>query len=183
MLRAAQPRRYPGAPVRHILTLFDGRVVVLAVVLALAALVAVVVRRRTGDAWQLFLALCGSALIATMTIGNRGIVVFHIGVADDFTWWTRNWGTLPSLMSSDIGWWLNVALFVPAAVGWTLFTMRPLAVAAVLLFVVIAIETLQATVLSGAGDPTDLVANTLGVAFGVGAAVAWMRRSETAARR
>ena len=58
---------------RHILTLFDGRVVVLAVVLlALAALVAVVVGRRTDTVWQLFLALCGSALIATMTIGNWG---------------------------------------------------------------------------------------------------------------
>ena len=86
-------------------------------------------------------------------------------------------------MSSDIGWWLNVVLFVPAAVGWTLFTMRPFAVAAVLLLVVIAIETLQATVLSGAGDPTDLVANALGVALGVGAAVAWTQRSETAARQ
>ena len=84
---------------RHILTLFDGRVVVLAVVLlALAALVAVVVGRRTDTVWQLFLALCGSALIATMTIGNRGIVVSDMGFADDFTWWTRNWGTLPSLI-------------------------------------------------------------------------------------
>jgi hypothetical protein len=169
---------------RHILTLVDGRVVGLAaLLLASAALVAFVVGRRNGPAWHLFIALGGTALIATMTIGNRGIVVSTNGLADDFTWWTRNWGTLPSLMSVDLGWWLNVALFVPAALGWTLVTMRPLAVSVVLALVVFAIETLQATVLSGAGDPTDVVANALGIALGVGAAFAWSRRSRTTAIR
>lgn len=168
---------------RHVLTLVDGRVVALAVVLlVLAAVTALVVDRRSGAGWRTFFALCGTALIATLTIGNRGIVVSNNGLADDFTWWTRNWGTLPSLVSGDIGWWFNVALFVPAATGWTVLTKRPFAVSVVLLLAVVAIETLQATVLSGAGDPTDVVANGLGIAIGVGAALVWSRWLRTVER-
>ena len=168
---------------RHVLTLVDGHVVALAMVLlVMAAIAALVVGRRNGGGWRTFFALCGTALIATLTIGNRGIVVSYNGLADDFTWWTRNWGTLPSLVSGDIGWWFNVALFVPAAIGRTVLTKRPFAVSVVLLLAVVAIETLQATVLSGAGDPTDVVANGLGIAIGVGASLVWSRRLRTVER-
>lgn len=72
---------------RHILTLFDGRVVVLALaLLALAALFAVVVGRRTGTVWQLFLALCGSALVATDLVANALGIAAGAGAAIA---WTR----------------------------------------------------------------------------------------------
>ncbi|MDW3214106.1 MAG: VanZ family protein [Ilumatobacteraceae bacterium] len=137
----------------------------------MSALAAVAVRRRGGPAWRLFLALAGTVLIATMTIANRGIVVSDEGLAYDLTWWSRNWDALPGLVGGDIGWWLNVALFVPAATGWTVLTGRPAVVSGVLVALVLAIETLHATVLSGAGDPTDVVANVLGIAIGVGLAM------------
>lgn len=158
---------------RHILTLVDGRVAAIAAVLfGVSTLAAVAVRKRGGPAWRLFLALAGTVLIVVMTIANRGIVVSDEGLAYDLTWWSRNWDTLPGLIGGDIGWWLNVALFIPAAVGWTLLTGRPAIVSSVLVAFVLAIETLHATVLSGAGDPTDVVANMLGVALGVGLALA-----------
>lgn len=166
---------------RHVLTLIDGRVVVLAMVLlVLSTASALVMERRHGSGWRIFFALCGTALFVSLTLGNRGIVVSNNGLVDDLTWWARNWGTLPSLVSSDVGWWFNVALFIPAAMGWTVLTERPVAVSLVLLLVVVAIETLQATVLSGAGDPTDVVANGLGIALGVTLALVWLRRSRSA---
>ncbi len=163
---------------RHILTLVDGRVALIgAALMVLSGLAALSVQRREGPAVRLFLALSGSVLVASLTIFNRGIVVSGAGLVHDLMWWSRNWDTLPGLVVGDIGWWLNIALFVPAAVGWTLLTCRPAVVFSVCAGVVLTIESLHATVLSGAGDPADVIANLLGAAIGAGAAVAFRRRA------
>lgn len=69
--------------------------------------------------------------------------------------------------SLSIEFWLNVALFVPAGVAWTLLTRRPWPTLAGLAVVSMAIETVQAATVVGAADITDVAANTIGAAFGV----------------
>lgn len=161
---------------RHVLTLVDGRVVVVAAVLTTLSLLAgEVVRRRNGPAAAVVVAALGSSLVVVLTLVNRGIVVSTASLAHDLTWWTRNWAALPALVGGDLGWWCNVALFIPAAAGWTHLTGRPVPAAVGLVVLSIAIETLQATVLSGAGDPTDVVANALGIAAGVTIALRSLR--------
>ena len=62
---------------------------------------------------------------------------------------------------------LNVLLFVPAGLGWTWFTRRPLKVLAGLIALTVVIECIQAVTGVGAPDVADLVANSLGAAVGV----------------
>jgi VanZ like family len=177
-------RPFEPVSMQHILTLVDGRVVRLAGMLfAGAGLVAFATGRRFGSRRRLFLALAGAALVAILTIANRGVVVSDRGLAHDLTWWARNWSTLPTLITGDLGWWMNVALFVPVAVGWTLLTSRPVLVAALAACAILVIETLHATVLSGAGDPTDVVANGLGTVIGIVIALVWPGRADRTARR
>lgn len=153
----------------HILTLVDARVVAISAVLLVASIVAAVVtQRRNGPAMYVFVALSGSALVMALTLANRGIVDSAEDLGHALTWWTRNWTALPSLIGGDLGWWLNIVLFIPAALGWTLLTRRPKAVAAALTVAVLVIETLHATMLSGAGDPSDVVANVTGIVVGIG---------------
>lgn len=165
----------------HILTLVDGRVV-MAALLMLAASVAIagVVRSQGGPAGLTFVALASVVLVVSLTLVNRGVAVSDRGPEFDLTWWTRNWAALPSLVAFDLGWWCNAALFVPAGFVWTALTERPRIVLVVVVAAVIAIETLHATVLSGAADPGDLVANVAGVGLGVWLAERWARNSVAA---
>lgn len=66
---------------------------------------------------------------------------------------------------------LNIALFAPAGLLWTVITRRPWLVLAVLGALSLIIEVVQALTGLGAHDVADIVANTAGAAAGVGLAV------------
>jgi VanZ like family len=161
--------------VRHIGSLVDARVIVVAVVLtAVCGWTARLAARRTGAMWTIsFAALLSLALIAALTVANRGVVISREKAVAQVTWWAKGWGRLPSVFA-DLGWWMNVVLFVPAGVLWTAVTNRPLRIVLYLAALSFAIETAHAMVLAGIGDPTDLIANVAGGTLGslVGIAVA-----------
>jgi hypothetical protein len=77
----------------------------------------------------------------------------------------RNWAELPGAVT-DPGWWLNVVLFAPAAAVWAWLVRRPTVIALVLIGASFAIETMQATVMTGIDDIADFVANSIGVVAG-----------------
>jgi hypothetical protein len=93
---------------------------------------------------------------------------------------------------SEDGWWrathdplgsmqilLNVALFVPAGLLWTVVTRRPAATMLALTATSVGVELIQAVTGLGANDAADILANTAGAALGVLAGmVAWWVRAE-----
>lgn len=90
-----------------------------------------------------------------------------------FSWMTSGWDRLADgdlLGSSQF--LLNVALFVPAGVAWTWVTGRPWRTLAGLVGLTMLIESAQGVTGAGGADITDVAANSLGAALGVGAAAA-----------
>ncbi|CAN5703214.1 hypothetical protein BH24ACT5_BH24ACT5_13750 [soil metagenome] len=167
--------------VRHVLTLFDDRVAVVVAVLVVGAAVSArpLARSWGGTPRKIFVAMVSGVLILAVTIVNRGIVVSRRGLAHDLTWWARHWSTLPALVAGDIEWWLKRGTVPPAGWAWATLTRRPGRTFIALVVASFAIETLHATVLAWAGDPTDLVANVLGAGIGVGAATPlFLRRAQ-----
>jgi hypothetical protein len=148
--------------VRHVLSLVDDRVVVVAAaLLTLAALatwpVSTVWRQSR---WLVFVGLASIVLIVVLTLANRAFIG-----GSDVGWFLDGWGGLPTAVV-DPGWWLNLALFVPAGWAWTQLTRRPGVVVIALAATSFLIESLHATKLAGIGDPADLVANVLGATVG-----------------
>lgn len=91
--------------------------------------------------------------------------------SDVFAWTTTGWERLADgdlLGSSQF--LLNVALFVPAGVAWTWVTARPLRTLGGLVGLTMLIESVQGLTGTGGADITDVAANGLGAAIGVGAA-------------
>jgi VanZ like family len=170
--------------VKHIGSLVDVRVVVVALVLAVVCgLAARPVARKTGATKRSsFVALSALALIAALTLANRGVVVSRNRVVTQLTWWTEGWGHLPSNIG-DLGWWMNVLLFVPAGALWTFVTGKAAPTVVSLAIASFVIETAHATVLSGIGDPADLVANMAGAGLGSPAGCAIARRIGAIARQ
>lgn len=148
------------------LSLFDGRVGVIAVVGVVVALVACrPLARRSGSTTgvALFALLAGLAMLL-VTVANRGVDTSDAGIGHQLTWWSRR-VRLPQ--GSDVlGWSFNAVLFVPVAFAWTLLTRRPGLVAGCLIAVSFIIETAQETVLTGRPDLLDVVANGLGAVVG-----------------
>lgn len=66
---------------------------------------------------------------------------------------------------------LNIMLFAPAGLLWTVITRRPWHVVGALSAMSVAIELVQAVTGLGAHDVADLIANVTGAAAGVGMAV------------
>ncbi len=91
------------------------------------------------------------------------------------TWWTEIRQSPIEVASTEPAWRLNVALFVPAGIVWSVVTRRPLAVAVGLCGFSFGIETLQALTGLGAADVTDLIANSLGGVIGATATAAAIR--------
>ena len=98
---------------------------------------------------------------------------FRVGFrpAGVVAWTTSGWDRLADgdlLGSSQF--LLNVALFVPAGVAWTWVTGRPLRTLGGLIGLTMSIESVQGLTGAGGADVTDVAANAIGAAFGVGAA-------------
>ena len=152
------------------LNLIDDRVGVCALVAAvIAAMTAWVVHRRHGRAVLVGATVAAVELIVLLTIVNRGVEAGHAGWWTELTWWRL--AVDPPRGSGLLGWGFNVVLFVPAGYLLTRLTGRPWRVLAALTFASFAIETLQATVLTGQPDQFDVLANSLGAALGVTAAM------------
>lgn len=161
----------------RVLSLFDDRVgVVSAALLVVAAVIArPLAQRWLRPPWHAFVGLATLVLIVAVTLVNRGVVVAP-SVADGLTWWSRHWAAIGAQIRWQLGWWLNVALFVPAAFVWGVITRRPGRTWIALVVLSLVIETLHGTVLAGAGDPADLLANAVGAAVGAFVAVVWLQR-------
>ncbi len=117
-------------------------------------------------AW--FAAFGSTAGCVSLTLLREG---FRVGFqpARVFAWTTTGWDQLADgdlLGSSQF--LLNVALFVPAGVAWTWVTGRPLRTFGGLVVLAVLIESVQGLTGVGAADITDVAANSLGAALGVG---------------
>lgn len=124
---------------------------------------------RSPVAW--FAALGSIAVCVSFTLFREGLR-FGFQPTGLFAWTTSGWdrlGATDLLGSSQF--LLNVALFVPAGIAWTWVTARPLRTLAGLTGLTMLIESMQGVTGAGGADITDVVANTLGASFGVGAAV------------
>ena len=143
------------------------------VLLALAAIGARWLTRtrdtqRGSLAW--FAAFGSIAGCLSLTLFREGFR-FGFRPAGVLAWTTTGWDRLAdgNLLGSS-QFLLNVALFVPAGVAWTWVTARPLRTLGGLVGLTMLIESVQGMTGTGGADVTDVVANSLGAAIGVGAA-------------
>jgi hypothetical protein len=90
--------------------------------------------------------------IASLVVADRG----QIAAADDLwreaTWMVRGWSGFPATVT-DPGWWLNIAVFEPAGLAWSMLTSRPGLVVAASAVTSFGIETLHAAMPPRIGDP------------------------------
>lgn len=127
--------------------------------------------RETGHGAVAWFAAFGSvAACISLTLLREGLR-FGFQPARVVSWTTSGWDRLADgdlLGSSQF--LLNVALFVPAGVAWTRVTGRPLRTLTGLVGLSMLIESVQGITGAGGADVTDVAANSLGAALGVGAA-------------
>ncbi len=124
--------------------------------------------RRGPVAW--FAAFGSIAGCISLTLLREGLRV-GFRPTGIFAWTTSGWDRLADgdlLGSSQF--LLNIALFVPAGVAWTWVTGRPLRTLGGLVGLTMLIESVQGLTGAGGADVTDVAANALGAALGVGAA-------------
>ena len=150
-----------------------GVIPLIAVLVGLAWFVAApLARRLQRPRWQVLVCLAVTAPIPVVTLMRDG---WPRGFVDDLgltvSWWLHGWGKVANDLATFSEARLNVVLFVPAGVAWAATTRRYGRTLAALALGSFVIETVQALFGLGAPDTTDLVANTLGAAFGVGLAV------------
>ena len=155
------------------------RLLALGVLPVIAALVALsgfasapLARRLQRDRRHVAVCLAVTAPIIAVTLLRDG---WPRGFADDIsltvTWWLQGWGDVANDLVTFSEATLNVLLFVPAGAAWAAMTRRYGRTLAALAASSFVIETVQALFGLGAPDTTDLVANTLGAAIGVGLGV------------
>lgn len=137
-------------------------------------------RRRTVRRPLAWLAALGtSALCISFTLARDGVPeAFRPG--DVFAWVGSGWDRLghSDLLGSS-QFLLNVALFVPAGLAWTWLTRRPGRTLLGLAGLSMVVESLQAVGALGAADIGDVVANSVGAAIGVAAAVGATRGADS----
>jgi len=148
-----------------------GVLVVLVPLLACAVALSGPTARRIGCGRLLAgLALTAVAGILAVTLGVRALDGGG-GFGNAGLGWVTNGDLWASSLDAGAGWWLNVALFVPAGlyvsaatrrIGWTLVGLIGLSV---------LVEVVQSVGLLGAADPADLVANSIGAAIGCGLSI------------
>lgn len=165
---------------RPVTQLIDaGALVVFVPSLLLAVLLSGPFARRWGTSrWLTALALASVAGIIAATLRERDLLLWSEDIGailacvgcDRFGWLTDAdlWSGVTQV---QVGWLLNVALFVPAGILLTLASGRPRRVLVGLIGLSFAIEVIQDLTFLGAPDPADLVANALGAVIGVSFAV------------
>jgi hypothetical protein len=151
---------------------------VIAVVLTALAL-----RQRwlVAPPWLAFAAVLSIVGVLAFTVLREG-VLFVQAVASGAPLSPPGWQGLRDW--SPDAWWratadplgsaqtlLNVALFVPAGLAWTLLTRRPWRVLVALGALSVVVEVVQGVTGLGANDVADIVANVVGAAVGTAAAV------------
>jgi len=159
----------------------------IAVLVACSWFLAAPLSRRFGQPrTQLFFCFAATAPIIVVTLLRdglpRGLGQWHL----IFDWWRHGWGQVVNNLASDSEAFLNFVLFVPAGAAWAALTRRYGRTLAALVVGSFVIESLQALLDLGFPDTTDLVANSLGAAVGVGCAamgVAMWQRSGRATPR
>ena len=112
---------------------FLNRQLLVGVVVAVVAsiLVAPLVARRLRIVRPAaYLAVLATMLIVAITVFDRAEGLPGFDVVRAMTWWTKQRASVIDVARTEYGWWLNVALFVPAGLAWSGITRRPLAVAA-----------------------------------------------------
>lgn len=161
----------------------NSAVVVLVVFLAASAGGAWWITRRRGSthgsvAW--FAALGSLAGIVALTLARHG-PPGRFRPSDALAWSTTGWDRLSgSDLLGSSQFLLNVALFVPAGVAWTWVTGRPARTLAGLVGLTVLVESVQGVTGAGGADITDVAANTLGAAVGVGVAAILTRHHRSA---
>lgn len=123
---------------------------------------------RSATTW--FAALASTAIVLAVTLLRDGApTTLRLGGLTD--WSSDGWRLLSTdpLGSSQFA--LNVVLFIPAGLAWTLLLRRALAAWLALAGLSVAIEVVQAVTYVGAPDIADAVANSIGAGLGVIAAV------------
>ena len=143
-----------------------GALVVFVPLLACAVALSAPTARRIGCGRLLAgLALVSVAGILAITLGVRavngggGFGNASLGRVTDGDLWSSSFDT-------GAGWWLNVALFVPAGLFVGAATGRARWSLVGLIGLSVLIEAVQSLGLLGAADPADLVANSIGAAIG-----------------
>lgn len=148
---------------------------VLAVLLSAAGAAACWLGGRPVKSWsaqQWFAGMSTLAIIVAVTLFRDGIA-FHLDVSNLGEWSSHGIRRLSRDPLGSSQFVLNVVLFVPAGVAWTLLTRRPLLVLAALSTGSLMIECIQAMTGAGANDLADVVANSIGAVLGVGGAGAF----------
>jgi VanZ like protein len=162
---------------RAISVFLDGRLIVAVVVaVVVAALIAPRLARRLRlEPAACYVGVLSIAPIVAITLLVRSGGVSGGTVARSLTWWTESRQSIIDVARTEPGWLLNVILFVPAGLVWTVVIRRARRVLIALVVLSFLIETLQALFALGASDVTDLIANALGATIGVasGAAIRW----------
>jgi VanZ like family len=111
------------------------------------------------------LALVALAGILAVTLGVRAVNGGG-GFGNASFGWVTDGDLWANSLDTGAGWWLNVALFVPAGVFVSAATRRARWTLVGLIGLSALIEVVQSHGLLGAGDPADLVANSIGAAIG-----------------
>ena len=127
-------------------------------------------RETPNSAIAWFAAFGSIAGCISFTLFREGLR-FGFQPSSILAWTTTGWDRLGNedlLGSSQF--LLNVALFVPAGMAWTWVTARPLRTLMGLAGLTMLIESVQGATGAGGADITDVAANTLGAALGVGVA-------------
>ena len=118
---------------------------------------------RPSSLW--FAGLASFALIIAMTLFRDGLPsTFRLGNLGEWSSAGSRLLARDPLGSSQFV--LNVVLFVPSGVAWTLISRRPLLTSLALSGLSLVVEVIQAVTGVGANDVADLVANSLGAAVG-----------------
>lgn len=125
------------------------------------------VSRRTRSSTVIIIAALWSlAAVIGFTLRLGG----NVGTAP--MWWMTNFAQWSEAFTINGNWLLNVGLFIPATMFWSLVIGRPTLVTFAFVAISATIETIQQFTSVGIPDPADFVANSIGAMLGgVAAAV------------
>lgn len=152
----------------ELMGLVDMRVVAFAFVIAIIAppVGAWLASRRRESAASWLAAILAGALIALLTVLNRGVYTGQGDLITGLGWWSRGWSEALDPAHFDVSDVLNVLLFMPAGWAWSQLARSTRRAVGALVLVSLSIETMQALILVGRPDVADLLTNSAGAAIG-----------------